>query len=118
MLRLMCKSKIKNATITKKDLYYAGSIGIDKEILKMSNIYPNETVQVLNANNGSRFETYVIEEREGSGTIALYGPAARLGEVGDTIIILSNGLYEAKEAPNLETKVITLDKKNSILKTK
>lgn len=117
MLRIMCKSKIENVTITKKSLYYTGSIGIDKEILTASNIYPNEIVQVLNLNNGNRFETYVIEEKEGSGTIALYVPAARLGEVGDTIIILSHALVETKEAPNLETRVVTLDKKNGVLKT-
>jgi len=116
MFRLMCKSKIKKATITKKDLYYSGSIGIDKKILAASNIYPNESVQVLNQNNGERFETYVIPEKEGSGAIVLYGPASRLGEVGDTIIILSNALIEGKEAPNLETRVVELDKKNSIMK--
>ncbi len=60
---MMCKSKIQKATITKKDLYYAGSIGIDKKILNACNIYPNEMVQVLNLNNGSRFETYVIGEK-------------------------------------------------------
>ncbi len=116
MLRIMCKSKIEKAVITKKGLYYAGSIGIDKKILNAANIYANEIVHVLNLNNGSRFETYVIVEKEGSGTIALYGPAARLGEVGDTITILSHTLVEGKEAPNLETRIVTLDKKNNILK--
>jgi len=116
MFRMMCKSKIKNATVTKKDLYYNGSIGIDKKILTASNIYPNEVVQVLNQNNGQRFQTYVIVEKEGSGQIVLYGPAARLGEVGDTLTILSNALVESKDAPNVETRVVGLDKKNSILK--
>lgn len=116
MLRMMCKSKIENAIITKKDLNYAGSIGIDKKILTAANIYTNEMVWVLNLNNGSRFETYVIPEKENSGAVVLYGPAARLGEAGDAVIILSYAMVESKEAPNIETKVITLDKKNNILK--
>ena len=116
MLRMMCKAKIEKAVITKKDLYYAGSIGIDKKILTAAGIYANEVVHVVNLNNGARFETYVIPEKEGSGIIALYGPAARLGEVGDTVIMLSYGLVEGKEAPNLETRIIALDKKNNILK--
>jgi len=116
MLRIMCKSKIENAIITKKDLNCSGSIGIDKKILTASNLYPNEIVQVLNVNNGSRFETYAIEESEGSGTIALYGPASRLGEIGDRLIILSQALVETIEAHNIETKVITLDNKNNLLK--
>lgn len=116
MLRMMCKSKIEKAIITKKDLKYSGSIGVDKKILTAAGIYPNEIVQVLNVNNGSRFETYVIEEKEGSGVIALYGPAVRLGEIGDTVIILSYALVEGKEAPNLETRITTLDKKNNVLK--
>lgn len=116
MFRIICKSKIENATITKKDLRYAGSIGIDRKLLEACNVYPNEMVQVLNVNNGNRFETYVIEEKEGSGAIALYGPAARLAEIGDTIVILSQGIVEGKEVPNLKVKVITLDRKNNILK--
>ena len=116
MLRLICKSKIENAIITKKELNYSGSIGIDKKLLDACNIYPNEIVQVLNLNNGSRFETYVIEETEGSGTIALYGPAARLGEVGDAIFILSQGIVEGKEVPNLKVRIVSVDRKNNIIK--
>ena len=79
--RTMCKSKIHRAKITKKELHYEGSIGVDKTLMEASGIYQNEFVQVLNVNNGARFETYVIEEQKGSGTISLYGPAAHLGEV-------------------------------------
>ena len=116
MLRLMCKSKIHKAHITKTNLLYEGSIGIDKKLLDASNIYPNEVVQVLNANNGARFETYVIEEKENSGQIILYGPAARLGEPGDTVIILSKALLEAKEIQNLKIKVVYVDENNAIVK--
>ncbi|GAG27059.1 unnamed protein product [marine sediment metagenome] len=116
MLRMMCKSKIHNARITKTELLYEGSVGIDKKMLEASNIYPNEIVQVLNVNNGSRFETYVIEEKENSGEVALYGPAARMGENGDTVIIMSRALVEAKEVQNLRTKIVYVDEKNRIVK--
>ncbi len=116
MLRIMCKSKIHRARITKTLLNYEGSIGVDKKILEASNIYPNEVVQVLNANNGSRFETYVIEEKDSSGEIVLYGPSARMGQVGDIIIIMSKVLAEAKEIQNLKTKVVHVDEKNRIVK--
>ena len=92
MLRMMCKSKIHRARITKADLHYDGSIGIDKLLMKRADIYPGEIVQVVNVNNGSRFETYAIEEKAGSGIIGLYGAAAHLGKVGDLVIILSYGL--------------------------
>jgi len=116
MLREMCKSKIHKAHITKTDLHYEGSIGIDKKILEASNIYPNEIVQVLNSNTGARFETYVIEEGADTGNIILYGPAARLGEAGDTVIIISKALCEAKEVQNLKPKIVYVDKQNKIVK--
>ena len=116
MLRIMCKSKIHKARVTKAELGYEGSIGVDKKLLDASNIYPNEMVLVLNLNNGSRFETYVIEAKEDSGEIALYGPAARLGQVGDIVIIISRAMAEAKEIQNLKTKVVYVDEKNKILK--
>ena len=112
MLRIMCKSKIHRARVTKTDLHYEGSIGVDKKLLDAASIYPGEIVQVLNANNGARFETYVIEEKDGSGEIILYGPAARLGSVGDPIIIISKGLFEAKEIPKFLKE---LDKGNDIV---
>jgi aspartate 1-decarboxylase len=118
MLRLMCKSKIHRATITKVDLHYEGSIGIDKDLLAASAIYPNEVVQVVNVNNGIRFETYVIEEPSGSGTIGLYGAAAHLGKVGDLVIILSSCLIEDKEAKTLKLKAVHVDPNNRITKKK
>lgn len=118
MLRIMCKSKIHRATITRSDLHYNGSIGIDKNLLKASNIYPNEIVQVVNINNGARFETYAIEEPAGSGTIGLYGAAAHLGSPGDLVIILSYGLVDNAEAKNVRLIAIKVDSKNKIKKTK
>ena len=102
--------------MTKMSLNYSGSIGIDKKLLEASNIYPNEVVQVLNVNSGARFETYAIEEKESSGNIVLYGPAARLGQVGDPLIIMSKVLAEAKEIQNIKMKVVTVDEKNRIVK--
>ena len=112
----MCKSKIHRATITKSDLHYNGSIGIDKDLLKASNIYPSEIVQVVNINNGARFETYAIEEPSGSGTIGLYGAAAHLGKPGDLVIILSYGLMNDAKAKNAKLITIKVDNKNKIKK--
>ena len=114
MIRLMCKSKIHRAKITKVDLHYEGSIGIDKSLLKASNIYPNEIVQVVNINNGSRFETYVIEEDAGSGAIGLYGAAAHLGKVGDLVIILSYGLLDDAHSTEMKLTAVKVDKDNKI----
>ncbi len=113
-LRQILKSKIHNAKITKKELHYEGSIGIDKALLLKSDIIPGEKVQVLNFDNGARFETYAIEEKGGSCTIALYGPAARQGEIGDKVCIISYGLAEESEANFTKPKVILLDDKNKI----
>ena len=114
MLRWILKSKIHNATVTKKELYYEGSIGIDKALLLKSNIIANEKVQVVNFNNGARFETYVIEEKENSGEIVLYGPAARQAEIGDKVCIISYGMIEDSQAQLLKPKVILLSNKNKI----
>ncbi len=108
----MCKSKIHRAKITKKDLHYGGSLGVDKAILEASNIFPNEMVQVLNLNNGSRFETFIIEEPKGSGTIALYGPATYQGEIGDLVIIISYCMMEEKETRIAKRKVLLVDNEN------
>jgi len=114
MLREIIKSKIHNATVTKKKLYYEGSIGIDKAFLLKSDILANEKVQVVNFNNGMRFETYVIEEKENSGIIALYGPAARQAEIGDKVCIISYALAENEEARLITPRVVVLNDKNKI----
>ena len=114
MLRIMHKSKIQKATITRTQMDYAGSIGIDEELIKLADILPNEKVQVLNLNTGARFETYVIKEKAGSGTICLYGPAAHKGEVGQKVFIISYCLVEDKEAPQVEPKIVCVDDKNRI----
>ena len=112
MLRIMCKSKIHRVKITKVDLHYEGSIGIDKTLLKRADISPGEIVQVVNINNGSRFETYAIEEPAGSGNIGLYGAAAHMGKTGDLLIILSNCLIEDKRSKSLKMKVVRVNSDN------
>jgi len=109
---MMCKSKIHRARITKSDLHYEGSIGIDKALLKKADIYPGEIVQVVNINNGVRFETYAIEERSGSGDIGLYGAAAHLGKAGDLVIIFSYAFLEDGASKKHRLNVVRVDAKN------
>ncbi len=116
MLIEVLKSKIGHATVTQAELHYEGSITIDSEILKAVGIIPGEKVHVLNESTGSRLETYVIAGNPSSGVICLNGPAARLGFVGDRLIILSYGLLEVTEAKGLTPKIVYLDEKNKIKK--
>lgn len=106
------KSKIHRATVTDANLNYKGSITIDKKLMELANILPNEKVQVVNNNNGSRFETYAIEGEEGSGIICLNGAAARLCQVGDIVIIISYAIMDDEEAKSYEPKIIFVDEKN------
>jgi len=112
MFITICKSKINHATVTEAELYYEGSITIDENIIKAANILAGEKVEVLNLNTGSRIETYVIAGKAGSGQICLNGPAARTGQVGDKITILSYALVDSKEAAGQKMKVAYLDDKN------
>ncbi len=114
MLITFCKSKIAHATITQAELYYEGSITIDEALLRAVDIIPGEKVEVLNVNNGNRLETYVIAGKAGSGHICLNGPAARLGFVGDKIIILSYALLDKAESQKAKTKIVYLNEKNHI----
>jgi len=85
----MLKSKLHEACVTQADLAYEGSLGIDVELMELVGLYPYEKILVSNINNGARFETYAIAEPFGSRRIVLNGAAARLGAVGDRIIIMS-----------------------------
>ena len=114
MLVEYCKSKIAYATVTEAELHYEGSISIDETLMKEVAILPGEKVEVLNINNGNRFNTYVIKCEAGSGTICLNGPAARQGVVGDEIIILSYALLSPEEAQGFQAKVIYLNHDNTI----
>ena len=111
-----CKSKIAHARVTEAELFYEGSITVDADLLKAVDIVSGEKVEVLNMNNGARFETYAIAGKAGSGTVCLNGPAARLGVVEDRIVILSYGLIEKSKAKRYKIKIIYLDEKNRIKK--
>ncbi|MBF0489727.1 MAG: aspartate 1-decarboxylase [Candidatus Omnitrophica bacterium] len=110
------KSKIGHARVTAAELHYEGSITIDSTVIKAAGIIPGEKVHVLNVNNGSRLETYVIAGKPQSGEVCLNGPAARHGYVGDTLIILSYAICTPEEAKQVQSKVVYLDPKNRIKK--
>jgi len=115
-MRIMLKSKIHRARVTGIDVAYEGSISIDRKLMDEADILPYEQVQVLNINNGVRFETYAIEGKEGSGEICLNGAAARLAVKGDTIIILSYCHVSDEEAHEYTPKVVHVDAKNALVK--
>jgi aspartate 1-decarboxylase len=116
-MRIMLKSKIHRARVTEVNIDYEGSITIDKKLMEEADILPGEQVQVLNVNNGARFTTYAIEG-EASGEICLNGAAARLAARGDTIMILSYCYVDDDEARNFTPKVVYVDAKNAITKSK
>jgi len=114
----MLKSKIHRARVTEADIDYEGSISIDKRLMQAADILPYEQVQVLDINNGARFETYAIEAEPGSGEIGIQGAAARLVSVGDKVIILSYCQVEDEQAHNFAPKLVYVDDKNAITETK
>lgn len=114
MIRTFLKSKIHRATVTGVDLDYEGSLGIDAGLMKAANILPYELVQVYNITNGERFETYAIEEAQGSGTIALKGAAARKGDTGDLIIIACYTAMDDNNPEDFKPSIIILDENNKI----
>ncbi len=114
MFRTMMKAKIHRATVTEANLNYVGSITIDQEILSALDILPNEKVQIVNNNNGARFETYVIPGEPGSGVICLNGAAARLVQPGDVVIIISYALMSDAEARTHKPRVAIMDEHNRI----
>jgi aspartate 1-decarboxylase len=118
MRRTLCKSKIHRAVLTGADLNYEGSISIDSELLEAADIFEWEKVQVVNINNGARLETYAIVAPPGSGQIQLNGAAARLGAVGDHVIIISYADYEEAELEGHQPKIIFVDDQNRIAKPK
>ncbi len=108
------KSKIHQATVTEANLRYEGSITIDETLLQAADILPGEKVQVVNLNNGSRIETYCLAGAPGSGIVCLNGGAARWAQVGDTVILISYGLVDDREAREIHRKVVFVDRNNRI----
>ncbi|MCX5692872.1 MAG: aspartate 1-decarboxylase [Candidatus Omnitrophica bacterium] len=118
MFRTIYKSKIQGAIVTEANLEYVGSITIDEDLLDAADIIPNERVQVVNLNNGSRLETYVISGKKGSGTICMNGGTARWAVAGDRVLIISYAMMEAKDAVVFKPKVIFVNDKNKIVSRK
>jgi len=112
MFRTMMKSKIHKARVTEANLNYVGSITIDSALMEKADILPNEQVQIVNNNNGERFETYVIPGQKNSGMICLNGAAARRVQVGDEIIIISYGLMTDEESRSYTPTIVFVDEKN------
>ncbi len=103
------KSKIHKVRVTEANLQYVGSITIDQDLMDASNIIENEKVQIVNINNGERFETYVIKGKRGSGVICLNGPAARKVQVDDIIIIISYAIMDFEEAKKFKPSFVFPD---------
>lgn len=110
----MLKGKIHRATVTQAELDYVGSITVDENLLKAANILEYEKVQIVDINNGNRFETYTISGEAGSGMICLNGAAARCVSVGDKIIIMAYAGYDAQEAAAHKPAVVFVDDGNGI----
>ena len=100
------KSKLHCVRVTEANLNYMGSITIDEDLLDAANMIAGEKVQIVDNNNGERFETYIIKGERGSGCICLNGAAARRVQVGDTIIIISYALMDFEEAKTFKPTVM------------
>lgn len=110
----LLKSKIHRATITGTDLHYEGSLTLDTLLMEAAQIAPFEKVDVVNINNGSRLQTYVIPGP--SGTVQLNGAAARWGAPGDLVIVLTYASFEPAEAQHHRPRVVHVDERNHIVK--
>ena len=114
MFLTLFKGKIHRATVTEANLNYMGSITIDSTLMRAAGILPGEKVQIVDNNNGSRLETYVIEGEADSGVICLNGAAARLVQPGDTVIIIAYAMMTPEEAATFRPHVVMVDEQNRI----
>lgn len=113
-MRTMLKSKIHRARVTEVNVGYEGSITIDRKLMAEADILPYEQVQVLNVNNGARFNTYAIEGRDNGGEICINGAAARLAAVGDTVIVLTYQDVPEEEARDYAPRLVYVNERNEI----
>lgn len=116
MIIEVLKSKLHRVRVTQAELNYVGSITIDEELMDAANMIANEKVQIVNNNNGARFETYIIRGERGTGTICLNGAAARMAQVGDIVIIMSYAYMEMDEARKYEPILVFPDGDNKLIK--
>ena len=115
MLIEVLKSKIHRVIVTQAELNYVGSITIDEDLIDAANLVENEKVQIVNINNGERFETYVIKGERGSGVVCLNGPAARKVQVGDIVIVISYCQIDFLEAKTHQPTLIFPDQNNRLV---
>ncbi len=116
MLIEVFKSKIHRATVTEANLNYTGSITIDRNLMEAAEMLVHQKVQIVNINNGERFETYVIEGMRGSGVICLNGPAARKVQAGDLVIIIAYATVTVEEARTHTPVICHVDQDNRPIK--
>lgn len=116
MIIEILKSKIHRVKVTQAELNYVGSITIDEDLLDAAHIIPNEKVQIVNNNNGERFETYAIKGERGTGIVCLNGATARKVQVGDILIIMSYGSLPIAEAKAYKPILVFPDDNNKLLK--
>lgn len=112
----MLKAKIHRATVTQAELDYVGSITVDMDLLEQAGILEYEKVQIVDVNNGSRFETYTIAGERGSGVMCINGAAARMVQTGDKIILMAYAQVTPEEASELRPTVLFVDEKNKVTK--
>lgn len=115
MFRTMMSGKIHKATVTEANLNYVGSVTIDEAIMEAAGILENEKVQIVNNNNGARLETYVIKGKRDSKVICLNGAAARLVQVGDTVIIIAYQLVAEERLSDYEPRIVFMGEDNEIV---
>jgi aspartate 1-decarboxylase len=108
-------SKIHRATVTDANLNYVGSITIDETLLIAANLKEWQKVEILNINNGERFQTYIIKGDAGSGQICINGAAARKAQIGDKIIVVSYTYLNESEQVEFEPTIVIVDEKNKIV---
>lgn len=108
------QAKIHNVRLTQTELNYTGSITIDMDLVDAAGMIPNQKVLIVNNNNGERFETYIIAGERGSGIIGLNGAAARKGQVGDELIIMTFISMDIELAKAFEPKNIFPDRNNKL----
>jgi aspartate 1-decarboxylase len=106
------KSKVHRAIVTEANLHYVGSLTMDKDLMDLADFSLNEKVQVVDIDNGERFETYIIEGERGSGVLCLNGAAARRAQPGDKVIVISYGVYDEQEVREHSPRVVVCDEHN------
>lgn len=116
MLRRMLKSKIQQARVTGRELYYAGSLEIDLELLEAADIQCGEAVHVYNMSNGQRFETYAIPAPRGSGVVSVKGAACRKVEEGDEILVVSFADFSEEELKDYSHRIVYVSETNHLIR--